>query len=241
MEWRKRHALILSLFLLSFVSVFLNLTTFVHAVPPPHAIYGYVTYNGKPIAGVEIEAINDRTGDILKNVTDKNGGFLIEIGNYPNGWENGDKIIFKAKGKGEYECLEGYKEIFVDETEIPQREDISLYLSLTARFTYTPTDPKAGEKISFTDLSAGIITNYTWDFGDGNISYEKNPTHVYNKEGTYNVTFTVFCHSFSTHISKEIEVLAKEEEGKETPGFVFTLFVIAFLLAMFKRKKCISQ
>ncbi|MHA1290371.1 MAG: PKD domain-containing protein, partial [Candidatus Thorarchaeota archaeon] len=37
----------------------------------------------------------------------------------------------------------------------------------------------------------GYITNYTWDFGDGNISYEQNPLHSYNSVGYYNVTLTV--------------------------------------------------
>jgi len=37
----------------------------------------------------------------------------------------------------------------------------------------------------------GYITNYTWDFGDGNISYKQNPLHSYNSVGYYNVTLTV--------------------------------------------------
>ncbi len=37
----------------------------------------------------------------------------------------------------------------------------------------------------------GEIVSYLWDFGDGNTSDEANPTHLYEKEGTYNVTLTV--------------------------------------------------
>ncbi|MFJ3390472.1 collagenase [Lysinibacillus sp. NPDC086135] len=37
----------------------------------------------------------------------------------------------------------------------------------------------------------GEIVSYLWDFGDGKTSEEANPTHVYDKEGTYNVTLTV--------------------------------------------------
>ncbi|PZM83129.1 hypothetical protein DLH72_03975 [Candidatus Gracilibacteria bacterium] len=39
--------------------------------------------------------------------------------------------------------------------------------------------------------SIGDITNYLWDFGDGNISTEANPTHSYSKAGTYKVKLTV--------------------------------------------------
>lgn len=35
------------------------------------------------------------------------------------------------------------------------------------------------------------ITNYNWDFGDGNTSTAQNPTHTYAAPGTYNVTLQV--------------------------------------------------
>jgi len=34
----------------------------------------------------------------------------------------------------------------------------------------------------------GYITNYSWDFGDGNVSYEENPIHKYAEPGRYRVT-----------------------------------------------------
>ncbi|MDG6219290.1 MAG: C1 family peptidase [Candidatus Thermoplasmatota archaeon] len=36
-----------------------------------------------------------------------------------------------------------------------------------------------------------MITSYLWDFGDGNISYEPSPNHIYTRNGTYQVTLTV--------------------------------------------------
>ncbi|PEE04066.1 collagenase ColA [Bacillus pseudomycoides] len=35
------------------------------------------------------------------------------------------------------------------------------------------------------------IVSYLWDFGDGKTSTEENPTHVYEKEGTYTATLTM--------------------------------------------------
>ena len=35
------------------------------------------------------------------------------------------------------------------------------------------------------------ITNWSWDFGDGNSSIEQNPVHTYTEAGTYNVSLTV--------------------------------------------------
>ncbi|TQV72326.1 PKD domain-containing protein [Aliikangiella marina] len=47
--------------------------------------------------------------------------------------------------------------------------------------------------VSFTDRSSddGSIVNYLWDFGDGQQSSLRNPTHNFNRSGTYSVSLTV--------------------------------------------------
>ncbi|MCD6223050.1 MAG: DUF2341 domain-containing protein [Thermoplasmata archaeon] len=63
-----------------------------------------------------------------------------------------------------------------------------------ADFIYSPSNPTPADVIQFIDKSYdndGYIVNWTWDFGDGNISYEQNPSHKYEHEGTYNVTLIV--------------------------------------------------
>jgi hypothetical protein len=44
--------------------------------------------------------------------------------------------------------------------------------------------------ISFTDASSGG-TQYFWDFGDGAVSFDQNPTHTYTTVGLYTVSQTV--------------------------------------------------
>lgn len=44
--------------------------------------------------------------------------------------------------------------------------------------------------VTFT-TTASNTTTYSWDFGDGNMSTEENPTHTYTKNGTYEVILTV--------------------------------------------------
>jgi len=66
-----------------------------------------------------------------------------------------------------------------------------------ASFAHSPDFPIAGQIVTF-DASAsydpdGVIGNYTWDFGDGNITAGTTPviTHAYAVEGNYPVTLTV--------------------------------------------------
>jgi len=44
--------------------------------------------------------------------------------------------------------------------------------------------------VQFTDKSAYAAT-WSWDFGDGATSTDKNPIHTYLKAGTYTVKLTV--------------------------------------------------
>ena len=66
-------------------------------------------------------------------------------------------------------------------------------------FTTDPTEPEAGESITF-DASETIISNvpedtvavsHSWDFGDGNKGRGKSTTHTYEKAGTYNTKLSV--------------------------------------------------
>lgn len=59
---------------------------------------------------------------------------------------------------------------------------------------YTHTDVCFTDANTFTDISnvsSGNITNWYWDFDDGNNSPNQHPTHTYNSDGAYNVTLTV--------------------------------------------------
>jgi YVTN family beta-propeller protein len=67
---------------------------------------------------------------------------------------------------------------------------IAVSNSLATAFSAIPTSGSAPLSVNFTDNSAGSSTSWKWTFGDGNISTEKNPIHVYNKKGEYTVSLT---------------------------------------------------
>lgn len=67
-------------------------------------------------------------------------------------------------------------------------------LAPTADFTYSPSSPKVGADIQFTDRSTdpeGITLEYLWDFGDGFTSIQQNPKHKFTSSGMKYVRLTV--------------------------------------------------
>jgi len=52
-----------------------------------------------------------------------------------------------------------------------------------------PSEGDVGEELSFTGSVDGDPSDYEWlwDFGDGDISTEQNPTHIYEEAGEYDV------------------------------------------------------
>lgn len=57
---------------------------------------------------------------------------------------------------------------------------------------YTDTvEPAVGHEVLFTNDSHNA-KSFEWDFGDGFVSYEENPIHIYTGTGTYDVILTAF-------------------------------------------------
>lgn len=66
--------------------------------------------------------------------------------------------------------------------------------SPSADFTADKTTVQAGGYVSFSDLTTGVPTTWSWNFGGGgtpNTSTDKDPTIQFNTIGTYTVSLTV--------------------------------------------------
>jgi PKD repeat protein len=57
-----------------------------------------------------------------------------------------------------------------------------------ARFSYSISN---GNQVSFTSNSL-FADSFTWDFGDGNISYSKSPINIFRYPGTYKIKLTAY-------------------------------------------------
>ncbi|MEA1979787.1 MAG: S8 family serine peptidase [candidate division Zixibacteria bacterium] len=77
--------------------------------------------------------------------------------------------------------------VFIDEMYIQYSSEP---IAPVADFSGTPTAGSYPLLVSFTDLSTGAPTSWSWTFGDGGTSTAQNPTYTYNTAGVYTVSMT---------------------------------------------------
>lgn len=75
-----------------------------------------------------------------------------------------------------------------------------------------------GLTIVFSDQSTGTITDWLWDFGDGNTSTQQNPTHTYAAPGQYTVCLTAGNNGCTSDACIFITVLVGVEEAMTIQG-----------------------
>ncbi len=82
----------------------------------------------------------------------------------------------------------------------------SCEMSPRAYFSANPGDPSVGEEVWFTNESDNA-DSFEWDFGDGFVSNEVHPSHIYGASGSFVVTLKAWSHSgLSDEASVTIDV-----------------------------------
>ncbi len=76
-------------------------------------------------------------------------------------------------------------------------------------FSATPLSGATPLLVSFTNESTGAST-YEWDFGDGETSTQKNPTHLYDAPGNYTVSLTAISGSVKDSLTKVSYIVVTE-------------------------------
>ncbi len=66
--------------------------------------------------------------------------------------------------------------------------------------------------VKFTDLTPNQVTNYLWEFGDGDTSTLQNPTHTYTTNGTFTVKLTAL-NSFGSQLETKTNYITFNASG----------------------------
>ena len=77
-----------------------------------------------------------------------------------------------------------------------------------AHWTYTIVNMDS-RCVAFHDQSRGTVSTWTWDFGDGIISHEQNPLHVFLSGGEKTVILTVEGQDGSSTFARMREIVLK--------------------------------
>ncbi|MCG8577317.1 MAG: PKD domain-containing protein [Flavobacteriales bacterium] len=143
---------------------------------------------------------NFTTADICQDVTAEFfDNSIISSGALSWEWDFGDSSPFSSlenpthdyASEGLYDVTLTVTSPFGCEDDITQ--PINIFAVPTADFT-TNTVCENTPPTNFTNnstISAGAITGYSWDFGDGNTGTGSGPSHSYGTSGSFNAELTV--------------------------------------------------
>lgn len=87
---------------------------------------------------------------------------------------------------------------------------------ITPNFTFNAT----ALQVAFTNTSSLTTTNFEWDFGDGNTSFQTSPTHQYAASGNYQVKLKMSYNGYQLcedSVIKPVNVSAVGLSNHESP------------------------
>ncbi|HQJ88967.1 MAG TPA: PKD domain-containing protein, partial [Methanoregulaceae archaeon] len=88
---------------------------------------------------------------------------------------------------------------------------VTVVPGVVASFSANSTTIPVNGTVAFTDESTGSPTGWSWDFGDGNTSTERHPTHTYASTGTFSVSLTA-SNDYSSNTSTRVGYITVYEE-----------------------------
>lgn len=89
-------------------------------------------------------------------------------------------------------------------------QELIIYEEPVPDFNVLDVTPCTNNLISFENITPGnygSVISWNWDFGDGNISTDENPTHQFATAGTYNVKLQASIPGCTTETNISVDVL----------------------------------
>jgi hypothetical protein len=97
---------------------------------------------------------------------------------------------------------------------MPLEEQFRKKIDAQWSFTVLSQEKKT---VAFQDHSAGKITSWKWDFGDGSTSVEQSPVHKYEKGGRYIVTLYIEGPDGKSRRAKVWDVAVRSDDNLSNP------------------------
>lgn len=122
---------------------------------------------------------------------------------------------------------------------LPENGQVDEYQEIDIQIDSDMTQGEVPLEIEFfTNTNIGHIktTSYDWDFGDGALSSDRNPTHIFQQPGTYHTTLTI-TDSKGNNKTDTITIQVEESIPPEAHIDVSTITGVRPLLVHFDGNK----
>jgi len=138
-----------------------------------------------------------------------------------NSVDSGERVQHSYSAAGTYAVVLTVTDTLGKSDTYQEVLTIGIAQGPTATFSYTPTAPEVNQAVRFdaSDSTAGegSITNYSWDFGNGDVGSGKSISYTYTTGGSYNVVLTV---TDSNGNSDDYTATIKIGTGKSPIGII---------------------
>lgn len=126
-------------------------------------------------------------------------------------WDFGDGTVSTDRNPSHIYTAAGFRKVTLvaatgETTKTASRTLTVMPATSGATFVFSPSTPGPGQTVQFADTTPGSPSSWRWDFGDGGASSVKNPSHVFTRPGTFNVTLIASDNAGSKQGSQPITV-----------------------------------
>ena len=139
-------------------------------------------------------------------------------------WDMDNDGIFDDENRASFYYQWDEPGVYYIHARVEDSRNITKTTGTTVNITIEPLEADAGGpyngyenlSIKFNGYAAGGRGNYTWqwDFGDGNTSSIKNPSHIYEKQGIYTLKLTVTDETnTSVNDTTTVTILPEDNQG----------------------------
>jgi PKD repeat protein len=115
-------------------------------------------------------------------------------GTTPAGGSDYVTLTVDANGLTPGETYEANLCVYSNDLSLPMEVvpvSVEVGEKVIAGFSFSPSLPAVGQEVEFINLTTGLEPiEFLWDFGDETKSTDKDPIHIYEAEGIYEVTLT---------------------------------------------------
>ncbi|PKL58347.1 MAG: cell surface protein, partial [Methanomicrobiales archaeon HGW-Methanomicrobiales-5] len=152
---------------------------------------GYITVIERPVAAFTVNTVKG-VAPLKARFTDTSTGVPMSWS-----WDFGDGVTSADRSPEHTYGSPGTYTVSLTvansagENTTTKTGHITVFEPLSAGFEANATVGRVPFSVRFTDQSTGSPEEWRWEFGDGSLSNDQNPTHTYQSAGIYTLTLTV--------------------------------------------------